>query len=75
MKTNQYNRYSYSELLTAATGPNATQSDIDTLGSWFADFGTQYWNGECYEAGAYNVFPIFEEVEEDQYEVVRYELR
>lgn len=75
MKTKTYNRYSYKELLAAATGKSATQTDIDTLGAWFSEFGSEYWNGEYYDADGERLFPVYRESEEDQFEVIGYEFR
>lgn len=77
------NRYSYNELLTAATAPDATQADIDALGGWFSRYGEQYWNGECYDAslpgeptGTRSLYEVVEwDVDTDQGEVVGYQFR
>ena len=74
METNYFNRYSYKELFHAATGAGATQKDIDTLGAWFAEYGASYWNGECYDADGWRLFPVYAE-NDGEFEVVNYEFR
>ena len=81
MTVNSYNRYSFDELLSKAIAPNAQQSDIDTLGECFADYGADYWDGECYDAsapdepsGARKLRPIIEWDDEDECgDILRYE--
>ena len=77
MKTKTYHRYSYADLRAAATGADAQQIDIDTLGAWFESFGETLWNGEYYDAGDdLRLFPIMEwDEDRDQGEVIRYEFR
>lgn len=76
MKTTNYNRYSYAELLGKATAPGAGQIDIDTLGAWFADFGTEYWNCEYYDADGSRLFPIYSVPDEfGDVEITGYEFR
>ena len=66
--------YSYAELKSAVM-ENASEENINALGEWFADYGTAYWNGECYDADDFLLYPIYVEVEEDEYEVRGYEIR
>lgn len=76
MITKSYNRYSYEELRAAATVPGATQIDVDTLGSWLADFDPASWNGEYYDADGLRLYPVYDWDEDtDQGELVRYDLR
>ena len=71
-----YNYYDYKDLRSAATKPGATQEDVNALGEWFEMNGSRYWNGECYDAGdGYDLFPIYREINEDDCEIVGYELR
>lgn len=75
MKVRRFNRYSYSELLTAAARPGAQQIDIDTLGEWFSCYGWNYWNGEYFDADGHRVRPVYDWDEEaDQGSVVAYEI-
>lgn len=75
MTTNNFGCYDYNELLKKATAPNAEQIDIDTLGAWFSEYGTRYWNGEYYDADSFRLFPVYDWDEEtDQGEIVHYEL-
>lgn len=75
MKTNIVDRYSYAELLAAATKPDAAQIDIDTLGAWFSAYGEAYWNGEYYDADGCRIRPVYDWDEEtDQGDVVAYEI-
>ena len=74
METNYFNRYSYKELITAVTSADATQTDIDTLGAWFAEYGASYWNGEYYDADGKRLFPVYAE-NDGEFEVVGYEFR
>lgn len=74
MKTKYYNEYSYEELKKAVMANSATQTDIDTLGEWFAHFGEQFWNGFYYDAGDFKVVPVYKELENDDCELVRYEV-
>ena len=74
MKTKYYNQYSYKELLTAATAPNAEQIDIDTLGAWFEQFDP-YWNGEYYNADGHRLFPTYSEYADGDFELIGYEFR
>lgn len=77
MKTNYVSRYNYAELRAAATAPDAEQIDIDTLGQWFSLYGSQYWNGEYYDADdGLRLYEVTEWDEElDQGEVTGYEFR
>ena len=69
------NYYAYEELREKATANDATQKDINALGEWFEAHGSMYWNGEYYDADGLRLFPINEEVAEDEWEVVGYEFR
>lgn len=79
MKTNYYNKYSFMELLEAATAPNAEQIDIDTLGAWCNDYGSDLWNGEKYDvsapdepSGTRSLYPVSRIDEYGDAEVLRY---
>lgn len=76
MNTHDFNRYSYYELRAKATAPDAEQIDIDTLGEWFAFYGSDYWNGEYYDADGLRLFPVVVWNENtEQGEIERYEFR
>lgn len=68
------NRYSYSELLEAVEA-NETPDNVDALGAWFEQYGDRYWNGEYYDADGLRLFPVYVEADEDQFEIVGYEVR
>ena len=75
MKTNSYNRYSYNELLDAATKYPVAQIDIDTLGAWFQEHAPEAWNGEYYDADGLRVRPVYDcDDSADSGEIVHYEL-
>lgn len=68
--------YNYQELRQKAVAPNATQEDVNALGAWFLRHGEKFWNGESYDMGdGLRIFPIWEEIDEDNYEIVGYEIR
>lgn len=70
-----YGEYSYAELTDKALSHDATQKDIDTLGEWFQQYGMSYWNGESFDIDERNrIFPVYEE-QDDNYEIIRYEIR
>ena len=68
------NYYSYEEL-KAAVIADASESNVNALGEWFSSYGSDYWNGEYYDADDFRVFPVLQEVDEDEFEIVGYELR
>lgn len=66
-------RYNYAELRAKAVAPGATQADINTLGEWFFQFGSD-WNGEYYDAdGGKRLYPIYKQIDEDDFETIGYE--
>lgn len=68
--------YDYEDLRATATAPNATQADIDALGAWFQAHGQRYWNGAYYDADdGIRVFPVYQKVGPDDYEITGYEIR
>ena len=70
------NYYDYQDLERKALLPCAAQEDIDALGEWFEQFGSRYWNGECYDIdGNRALFPVYREVSEDEYEIIGWEIR
>jgi len=66
------NRYSYEELRNAAK--SGKKADINALGEWFSTYGTEYWNGEYYDADGMEVWPVYKEVNEDEFELAGYSL-
>ena len=71
---NKMNYYSYQEL-KAAVVAHPTTENINELGEWFNRYGNDYWNGEYYDADEFRVYPVYEEVEEDEWELKGYEVR
>ena len=70
------NYYDYKDLERKALLPGAAQEDIDALGEWFEQFGSSYWNGECFKIDSTRaLFPIYREVAEDEYEITGWEVR
>ena len=67
--------YDYRELRAAALASDATQSDIDALGEWFHQYGQRYWNGEYFDANGLRVYPVYQEMEPDEYELTGYEMK
>lgn len=41
----------------------------------FEQYGDQFWNGEYYDADGLRLFPVYVEVDEDQFEITGYEVR
>lgn len=68
------NRYSYEELLNAVKTA-ATEENVNALGEWFNSYGMDYWNGEYYDADGIRIYPVYTEVDEDEYELTGYEIR
>lgn len=68
------NRYSYSERLEAVKA-NETPDNVNALGEWFEQYGDRYWNGEFFDADGLRLFPVYVEVDEDQFEITGYEVR
>lgn len=67
--------YRYDELKEQALKPDATQDEINALGEWFNEFGGDFWNGEYYsvdEKRDIKIYPVFEEIDEDQFELIGY---
>ena len=64
------NYYDYEELRAKAL--NGKQEDIDALGEWLEQHGEKYWNGEYYDADGLRVYPVYNELDEDEYELTGY---
>lgn len=70
--------YNYDELLAKALDPKAAQVNIDALGEWFERFGNwrQDWNGEYWAIdGQLRLYPIWEQVDDDDFNCIGYEIR
>ena len=69
--------YNYNELINAYKS-NRTDEHLNAIGEWFEHYGTEFWNGECYECKELNgrLFPIYEPSadNEDSFEIVGWEL-
>ena len=75
METKKFNRYSYRELRAAALAPEAAQADIDTLGAWMEQYGTDSWNGETYDIDdGKRLRPIYKQTSDDSFEITGYEI-
>lgn len=74
------NYYSYEDLKNAVL-QDKTQENINNLGEWFSRYGMSYWNGECFDADDFRVYPVvveaedFVEDENENWETVGYEIR
>lgn len=72
-------RYDYQELKQKALSAEAAQEDINNLGEWFEQYGDRYWNGEYYSVDNNRLYPIYRRIDDDeleeQYEIVRYEIK
>lgn len=69
------NEYSYKEAVSAAL-KDPTDENVQFLADWFEMYGQRYWNGECYLIDGFNrLFPIYKEVEEDEFEIVGWEIK
>lgn len=64
--------YDYKELREKAL--NGTQADVNALGDWFEKYGDRYWNGECYDADGFSLYPIYKEIAEDEFELTGYRI-
>ena len=57
--------YDYAELRKAALAEQTEQA-INKLGQWFDNYGTQFWNGEYYDAdNGVRIYPVYSEENED----------
>lgn len=57
------NRYSYAEL-RAAVEADANEDNVNALGEWFESYGTEYWNGEYFDADGIKIYPIVSDDED-----------
>lgn len=67
------NYYSYQELREKALSGN--QDDVNALGEWFSNYGSDYWNGEYYDADGFQVAPQYQQIGEDEFDIVGYEIK
>lgn len=69
-------QYDFPELAQKALAPGATPGDLEALADWLAKYDRRSWNGERYEIdAAHSLYPIYEEVAPDEWEIVGYEIR
>ena len=69
-------KYEFEELAAKAMAFGASQEDINKLGEWFSNYGADFWNGESYDIdGSHRLFPVYKETEEEEFEIVGYEVR
>ena len=68
------NYYSYEEL-KAAVIADASGANVNALGEWFSNYGNDYWNGEYFDADDFRIYPVYNEIEKDEFELVGYEIR
>lgn len=66
--------YSYKDL-RAAVEAAPTQENVNALGEWFNAYGMCYWNGEFFNADGIYIYPVYKEIDEDEFEFIGYELR
>lgn len=70
------NRYDYEELRKRALAENSTTADRLALLEWCDEFLYSRFNGECYDIDdGLELYPIYNEVEEDVFELVDAEVR
>lgn len=68
--------YDYEELKNKALSADATPEDVNALGKWFEQYGDRYWNGEYFGIeGGICLYRVEKEVDEDEWEIVGYELK
>ena len=69
-------RYDYEELKEKALSEDATQKDLENLYDWFEMYDVYSWDGYCYPIdGVNSLYPIYAETDEDEYEIVGYEIK
>ncbi len=68
--------YNYENLKMNALKVGASKEDRLALLEWFEQYGMDFWNGECYDLeNGKCLYPIYEEVEEDVFDIVDAEIR
>jgi hypothetical protein len=68
--------YQYFALASRALSYRATAADVEALANWFEWYGSEYWTGEYFRIDSNNrLYRVYEEIAEDEWEVVGYEIR
>ena len=68
-------RYDYDRLRKAAID-EPTPENLEHFAHWFNLYGMDFWNGECWDADGYGLYPIYEwDEENDVGNIVGYELK
>lgn len=67
-------KYDYKELREKAIAKNATKQDRLNLYNWFNLYGNQFWNGECYDVDGYEMFPIYNEIKDEDGDLIELEV-
>lgn len=68
--------YDFEELKNKALSPDATKEDRMNLLDWFQAYGDRYWNGEYFDIeNGRALYPIYSEVDEDEFEITDAEVR
>jgi hypothetical protein len=67
-------RYDYQELREKLNGKH-TQDDVNALGEWLSQYGDDSWNGEYYDADGLKIFPVYNQISEDEFDLVGYEIK
>ena len=68
------NYYAYEDL-KAAVIADASEANVNALGEWFSSYGSDYWNGEYYDADNFRLYPVCAEVNDDEFGLTGYEIR
>ena len=68
------NYYAYEDL-KAAVIADSSEENVNALGEWFGRYGNDYWNGEYYDADDFRLYPVYAEIDEDEFELTGYEIR
>lgn len=70
-------RYDYKELVDSVLNDASTEN-VNNLAEWLERYGNRWWNGFCFDTSkdlnGLNVYPVYKEIDEDEYEVVGYQL-
>lgn len=72
-------QYSFAELIRNVRR-NPSELNLMLLGYWFERYDSYFsWNGEYFdthhELNGQNLYPVYEKMDDDSYELVGYELR
>lgn len=63
----------YKEIRGAAIS-DPTPTNLERLADWLFQHGDCGWNGGEYDVDGYYLRPVYKEVDEDEWEIVGYEL-